>query len=73
MKLKFLFAIMLILANISCSKTENEFEKEPENPATPETPGTPETPEEPSEGEKKRSPEATRLLDYLKNTLRSLR
>ena len=64
---------MLILASISCSKTENEFEKEPENPATPETPekpetpGTPETPEEPSEGEKKRSPEATRLLDYLKN------
>ena len=58
MKLKFLFAIMLILASISCSKTENEFEKEPENPATPETPekpetpGTPETPEEPSEGEK---------------------
>ena len=70
---KIIYLLMGLLLCVSCSKNEEEVEKEPEKPVTPATP------EEPSEGDNKRSPEAAKLLDYLKNiygtknTLGSLR
>ena len=77
MKIKFLFAFVLVMAGMSCSKTDDKVEKEPENPVVPVTPAEPEEPqktedpqkpeENPSEATNERSPEAVKLLDYLKS------
>ena len=70
-------AIVLVMAGMSCSKTDDKVEKEPENPVVPVTPAEPEEPqktedpqkpeENPSEATNERSPEAVKLLDYLKS------
>ena len=71
MKIRFLFAFVLVMAGMSCSKTDDKVEKEPENPVVPVTPAEPEEPqkpeEDPSEATNERSPEAVKLLDYLKS------
>ena len=64
MKQKYLLVALLILTFMSCSKNENDWEKEPETPVTP-PPAESET--DPSTGSNKHSPEAAKLLDYLKN------
>lgn len=71
--IKFLLVLVIILTSMSCSKGDDLGGKETQPPVNHENhenqgnQDNPDTPDPPSSGDSKHSPEAARLLDYLKS------
>ena len=71
--IKFLLVLVIILTSMSCSKGDDLVGQESQPPVNHENhenqgnQDNPDTPDPPSSGDSKHSPEAARLLDYLKS------